>query len=150
MIRPATPADVPAIRAIEAEGAAAAHWTEQQYAELFAGGTARLVLVAERGAVAGFLVACQIGPEWEIENIAVAGAQQRQGLGSALLAEFLSTVKGSEANCVFLEVRASNAAARSLYRKHGFVETGRRRLYYDHPAEDAVLYRLSLERGAGT
>lgn len=41
---------------------------------------------------------------------------------------------------VFLEVRESNMAARRLYEKLGFAETGRRRGYYANPPEDAVLY----------
>ena len=31
------------------------------------------------------------------------------------------------------------AAARNLYEKLGFVEVGRRRNYYEHPREDAVI-----------
>ena len=45
-----------------------------------------------------------------------------------------------------LEVRESNAAARALYTKHGFRETGRRRGYYRDPIEDAVLYARPLLR----
>ncbi len=49
---------------------------------------------------------------------------------------------------VILEVRASNQPALGLYRRLGFVETGRRPGYYmdpPEPAEDAVLMRLGLE-----
>ena len=38
-----------------------------------------------------------------------------------------------------LEVRASNAAALSLYESEGFEIVGRRRNYYHHPAEDALV-----------
>ena len=43
---------------------------------------------------------------------------------------------------LLLEVRASNAAAIGLYRKYGFIETGRRKNYYPLPEggyEDAIL-----------
>ena len=38
-----------------------------------------------------------------------------------------------------LEVRASNAPAIALYRKHGFQAVGQRRNYYQKPDEDALL-----------
>jgi ribosomal protein S18 acetylase RimI-like enzyme len=42
---------------------------------------------------------------------------------------------------MFLEVRASNAAARALYASAGFVAVGRRARYYRDPDEDAVVMR---------
>ena len=43
---------------------------------------------------------------------------------------------------LFLEVRASNTAAKNLYKSLGFLETGVRRGYYHGPAEDALLMEL--------
>jgi ribosomal-protein-alanine N-acetyltransferase len=149
LIRPATPADLPALRSIEAHAASAAHWSDQDYQRLFRPEPSRLALVIEDGSPQGFLIAKQIGPEWEIENIAVAEADQRRGLGSMLLAHFLDLIRQQQAESVFLEVRASNAPARALYKKHGFTETGRRRSYYQHPTEDAVLCRFSFPPVAG-
>jgi ribosomal-protein-alanine N-acetyltransferase len=40
---------------------------------------------------------------------------------------------------VTLEVRTSNIAAQSLYRKYGFGEAGIRRAYYTDNLEDAVI-----------
>ena len=48
------------------------------------------------------------------------------------------------AGAVFLEVRESNRAARALYEKWAFLESGRRRGYYKDPEEDAILYRLDF------
>ena len=48
------------------------------------------------------------------------------------------------AKAVFLEVRESNYAARALYEKWAFVESGRRRRYYQDPNEDAILYRIDF------
>ena len=42
---------------------------------------------------------------------------------------------------VFLEVRESNAAARSLYQKAGFVQVGIRFGYYSHPVESGIVMR---------
>ncbi|MBZ5629336.1 MAG: ribosomal protein S18-alanine N-acetyltransferase [Acidobacteriia bacterium] len=144
MIRPATPADLPTLRRIEAHSATAAHWSDQEYQRLFTSELFRLVLVIEEETLLGFLVAHRIGPEWELENIAIEPSARRRGLATALLSRFFEVLRQQKAESVFLEVRASNAAARALYEKHGFAETGRRRDYYDHPTEDAVLYRKSV------
>jgi ribosomal-protein-alanine N-acetyltransferase len=141
LIRPATPADVPALRRIAAEASTAAQWDDHAYDRLFDGDSARLVLVIGDDSIQGFLVAQSIGPEWELENIVVAPGAQRRGLASALLQHFLAVVKQRGGDTIFLEVRSSNAPARALYAGHGFVETGRRHGYYQNLDEDAVLYR---------
>ena len=144
LIRLATSVDVHAMRRIEAQAATAAHWSEDEYERIFAGDPPRLALVihdTHDDTVQGFLIANRIGPEWELENIAVAAGARRRGLASALLGHFLDGVKQQGGESVFLEVRASNAAARALYAKYGFAVTGLRRNYYQYPGEDAVLYR---------
>jgi len=42
----------------------------------------------------------------------------------------------------FLEVRESNVAAQTLYRKFGFEEVGRRKKYYANPPETAIVMRV--------
>jgi ribosomal-protein-alanine acetyltransferase len=145
--------------AIERQSDTAAHWSEQQYDELFRtseGRPRRLALVVDEIAdgpasglssgtsrILGFLIANQIGPEWELENVVVAPASRRKGLATRLLTALLTQVE-TKSERVFLEVRESNQAARALYARLGFEERGRRKLYYANPAEDAVLYRLIL------
>jgi ribosomal-protein-alanine N-acetyltransferase len=144
-IRLATSADLSALRRIEAQAPTTAHWNDNEYERIFAGDPPRLALVIDDDTVQGFLIAKQVGVEWELENIVVAAGAQRRGLASALLTHFLDVVKQQGGGSVFLEVRASNAAARALYAKHGFAETGRRRYYYQHPEEDAVLYQRMID-----
>jgi ribosomal-protein-alanine N-acetyltransferase len=141
---------------LERQCATAAHWTEAQYREAFQRERMeRLVLVAEasepiasgpdagRG-VPGFLVARHLAPEWELENIVVAPSARRQGHGNGLLNALLAAARETNSASVFLEVRESNAAARTLYEKAGFEQTGRRKSYYTSPVEDAILYRRTL------
>ena len=56
-IRPATPADIPAMRRLAAQADTAGQWSEAQYASLFQPGVRRLVLVIGQPVVEGFLVA---------------------------------------------------------------------------------------------
>jgi [ribosomal protein S18]-alanine N-acetyltransferase len=145
-IRPATAADIPAIAALESQADTAAHWSRQQYEEIFASSVPqRSVLVIEDAtAIQGFLVATVVAGEWEIENVAVAVDARRRGLGSLLVGKLLDQARGENAHAVFLEVRESNTPASALYQKFGFAETGRRKDYYRNPREDAIVYRLSL------
>jgi ribosomal-protein-alanine N-acetyltransferase len=126
------------------------HWTEQQYLDLLAarsGSPTRLTLVAHHdgsSALAGFLVARHSAPEWELENIVVAPAVRRMGIGKQLMNTLQVQARQSNSDAILLEVRESNTAARCLYEELGFRETGRRKAYYTNPREDAVLYSKIL------
>lgn len=167
-VRPATAADIPALLDLERQCPDAAHWSPQQYDDLFRAredGSRRLVLVLDESAegstrepisqlesassravlrVLGFLIANQIGAEWELENIVIDPASRRKGLATRLLTALLDRARETNSESVFLEVRESNQAARAFYVRLGFEESGRRKRYYAHPQEDAVLYRLLL------
>jgi ribosomal-protein-alanine N-acetyltransferase len=147
---------------LERASPAAAHWPRQQYEGLFVttGGqqsSERLAWVAEDDCAAApkmglseatsvlaFLVAHRVETEWELENIVVAGAARRRGVGTGLLNELIAHARAKNGSGIFLEVRESNQSARGLYRKMGFEETGRRKGYYANPAEDAILGRLKF------
>jgi len=156
-VRAATLADLPALLALERGAPTAAHWGEGEYRGLLTEDTGHVTLVIEEDYVHGFIVSRDLGPEWEIENIVVAGVVQRQGLGERLVAELLALACSRGAKAMFLEVRESNGPARALYSKMGFLESGRRRSYYRAPEEDALLYkkivtagtRKSVEAGKG-
>lgn len=158
-IRPATPVDIPGVRALAQQAANAAHWSEEEYANL---GSTAIVLVAEQeGEICGMVCAKPVAGEWELENIVVAAGILRCGVADTLMRELLATIQpmpqvrahSLDANLgnsaapsnIFLEVRESNLPARRLYEKHGFRETARRRNYYQNPPEDAILYARPLE-----
>jgi ribosomal-protein-alanine N-acetyltransferase len=87
----------------------------------------------------GYVVALVMGPEAEIADLAVAPEARRLGIGRALLARVLAELGEAGARTVYLEVRESNLAARTLYEADGFESVGRRRGYYRHPVEDALV-----------
>lgn len=145
LIRPATPADIPAMMRLVSHSATAAHWSREQYERAFGGDSPRReAWVIVENVLQGFLVAHEVAGEWEIENIAVAGPARRRGLGTRLLGEFLRRAQAEGATAIFLEVRESNHAARALYEKWAFIESGCRPRYYSQPQEDAIVYRLAL------
>jgi ribosomal-protein-alanine N-acetyltransferase len=82
--------------------------------------------------------------EAEILKLSVAETARHKGVGYLLL-DFVIGYCGTKGvkNC-FLELRASNRAARNLYEKRGFLRVGSRKNYYDQPREDAILMQLEL------
>jgi ribosomal-protein-alanine N-acetyltransferase len=146
---------------LDHQSPSAAHWSRQQYESIFANSdpqlSERFALVAEdtfetqhamaaRGPhpIVAFVAAQRVDTEWELENIVVAENSRRRGLAISLLGELVDHVRANQGRSIFLEVREANRAARALYRKVGFVETGTRKSYYSNPSENAILYQLSL------
>jgi [ribosomal protein S18]-alanine N-acetyltransferase len=144
-VRPGTAADVVPLMAIARHSATAAQWPAAEYEKLISPESGRAFLVVvEDDQVCGFIVGREVAREWEIENVAVSGHARRRGLGSRLLGEFLDCVRARGGTEIYLEVRESNHAARKLYEKWGFIETGRRKSYYHNPPDDAMLLRFSF------
>ena len=77
--------------------------------------------------------------EAELFKITVAPHCRRRGIGTSLLLGFEELCREDGCVSVFLEVRAGNAAALSLYSKLGYRMVGRRKKYYIAPQDDAVI-----------
>ncbi|HEU4712708.1 MAG TPA: ribosomal protein S18-alanine N-acetyltransferase [Pyrinomonadaceae bacterium] len=100
--------------------------------------------IIEHQRIAGYIVARESAGELHINNVAVRDQYRRRGIGSALLGHILETGKQLNVKVAFLEVRAGNRAAQSLYEKKGFKAIARRADYYSDPREDAVVMSLVL------
>lgn len=103
-----------------------------------------LVALDEQGAVAGYAGLQVVLDEGYILNVAVRPDCRRQGVAGRLLQVFLDFARGNKLAFLTLEVRASNYAAIALYGSRGFRGVGRRKNYYEHPREDAVIMTLDL------
>ena len=139
------------MRLLEQQAETAAHWSQREYEALFAADApARIALVAENEVgsgivrIHGFVIARCAPGEWELENVVVARAQRRLGIGTILIQYLLLCAREQGTTSVLLEVRESNLAARRLYEKLGFCLAGRRPGYYREPPEDALLLKISI------
>ena len=94
--------------------------------------------------VIGYIVARVVASEAHINNVAVREEFRRQGLGGLLLRQILQAARANGGKVAFLEVRAANLAAQSMYEKCGFKTVARRRNYYSSPVEDALVMSLVL------
>lgn len=100
------------------------------------------------GVLTGYGIISIAAGESHLLNLAVDPTSQQMGLGRLLL-EHLCAVAGEwRAECMYLEVRPSNTAARKLYESAGFTEFGCRRGYYPQVSkdvrEDALVLRKLL------
>jgi [ribosomal protein S18]-alanine N-acetyltransferase len=77
--------------------------------------------------------------EAHITTFAVEPGWRRRGVGGRLMLELMRVARDVGARVVTLEVRLSNAAARSLYRQFGFKPVGIRPRYYSDNSEDALI-----------
>jgi len=113
-------------------------------ADMLARARERITVAAEDGALLGYIVFSSVLDEGSVDNIAVAPEHRRKGAADALLTDAVDRARKNGLQYIYLEVRASNAPAIALYKKHGFFEAGRRRNYYEKPREDAILMTLVL------
>ena len=106
--------------------------------------SAFLVALDGEGEVAGYAGLQVVLDEGTVTNIAVRPDCRRRGVAGRLLQVFRDFAQGNRLAFLTLEVRASNYAAIALYGSRGFRGVGRRKNYYEHPREDAVIMTLDL------
>ena len=152
--RPMTTADLDSVIAIEIS--AYAHpWTRGNFIDSLAAGYHSQLRHDADGALIGYFIALPGFEETHLLNLTVAPAWQRQGHGQALLDRLAAWAHGRGDLALWLEVRQSNAGARALYEREGFVQVGSRRGYYPagrQQREDAVVMRrkvLGIPAAAG-
>lgn len=97
----------------------------------------------------GFALGRVVEDEAELLTLAVSPKEQRTGTGTWCLAAFESRAFDEGARRAFLEVAATNTAARALYAKAGWREDGVRSGYYRADPEpiDAILMSKALRSG---
>lgn len=136
----------------EASGLSRWGW-EAYHAELAQGSNVLMfVALGQDGAtgqssgrsVRGFIASRLIANELHVNNVAVRDEDRRQGIGQALLERVIAEGRRLGAQLAFLEVRAGNKIAQSLYARCGFKRRGIRRNYYSDPVEDALVMSRTI------
>ncbi len=104
---------------------------------------------SQRHPIRGFAGMWVLLDEAHVTTIGVDPAFQGRGLGEFLFAALLDEAMQRQTTWVTLEVRVSNMAAQSLYRKYGFTVQGRRPRYYSDNNEDAyIMWSASMKEPA--
>ena len=110
--------------------------------------SAFLVALDEEERVVGYAGLQVVLDEGYITNVAVRPDCRRRGVAGRLLDVFERFAEGNHLAFLTLEVRAGNYAAIALYGRHGYRGVGRRKNYYEHPREDAVIMTRKFGEGA--
>jgi [ribosomal protein S18]-alanine N-acetyltransferase len=147
LIRNATHRDLPRIWEIE-RLCFAQPWSLNSFRRELTLPFSRLVIAssdpdADGELPAGFLCRWLVTDESHILNIAVHPEARRLGIGTELMQVAIDEAKAKQVRLVTLEVRRSNLAARSLYRRFDFEERRLRRNYYA-AGEDAIVMERRL------
>jgi ribosomal-protein-alanine N-acetyltransferase len=131
VLRPMGERDVDAVRALDAL-VQPTPWSEAFLRDQLADAEARTLLVAEGadGAPVGHAALVVVADEGHVTSIAVDPVHQRRGIGACLLAALCRDARARGLTAMTLEVRTSNEAAISLYRRFGFAPAGVRPGYY--------------------
>jgi ribosomal-protein-alanine N-acetyltransferase len=135
------PADVSVLATIHAE-AFHAPWDAAAFESLLGQAGVFAIRAAD-----GFILCRIVLDEAEILTLAVRPTARRAGLGARLTQAAADFAARAGVDRLFLEVAEDNDAARALYDRLGFVQTGHRRNYYekaDGSRVDARLLTLDL------
>jgi len=139
-IRAANESDIPALLSIERDVFSENPWTASQFQyELNKNPYASLAVYEENDQIIGMIDWWIMYENADIANIGVLKEYWHKGIGSKLLEYAINTIDQAGCEAIHLEVRVSNTAAISLYEKHGFIQVGIRKRYYEN-GEDA--YRM--------
>lgn len=103
------------------------------------------VAVTDGGEVAGYGGIWCVCGEGQITNIAVRPENRRMHIGSAILEKIVSLAEELDTEFITLEVRVSNTAAQTLYKKFGFEAVSIRKRYYRDNGEDALLMQKKVK-----
>ncbi|WP_461516338.1 ribosomal protein S18-alanine N-acetyltransferase [Porticoccus sp.] len=141
-VRPMVEGDLDAIAEIEQQ--VTPHpWNRKQFEDSFLKHHCLSMVLGDQ--VVGYAVFTLVAGESEILNIAIGSQWQGRGLGSQLLNALIERISG-EAEHLFLEVRADNYPAQTLYQNAGLVEICVRKNYYrtaDGP-KDAIIMAIDF------
>ncbi len=148
LFRPLSAADLDAMLVVE-QAAHAHPWSRRLLADSFGERyfTGSLWLqdkgVQKQEQLLGYFIADRILDESTLMNICVSPDRQGQGLGRQLMEHYLRLCEQLSLTQRWLEVRESNTSARALYLSCGYVESGRRRHYYQGASgpEDAIMMK---------
>ena len=121
-------------------------WSEGSVASELENPLSRWLVALEGDQVLGYVGSQTVLDESDMMNLAVDPAFRRRGIARALVCALIEQLRKMGSRCLTLEVRASNESAQALYACLGFVQVGRRKNYYHHPKEDALILRKEWEK----
>ena len=120
-------------------------WTKRIFIDCLRAGYQCWVLANKQQIVAHGVMSVAIG-ESHLLTLCVHPEYQRMGYGRKIFTLLMDRAHKLDAEICFLEVRASNSGAITLYRSLGFTQIGERKNYYpgNDGREDVIIMSRSL------
>ena len=142
-LRVATEVDIPALYALETD-CFPDPWSQKSLRDTLREERSFFAVAEMAGKVVGYINTTYILDEMELNRICTLPDYRRQGIGAALLQAAFAFAKEKHIQSFFLEVRASNLPAQTLYRSAGFTQVGLRKKFYQNPTEDGLIMRADI------
>ncbi len=140
--------DLSAVVQIE-QTAQASPWARLSFEEsLTKGDLCRVIELYDQ--IVAYHISSMVVDELHILNVVCAPKHRGLGFGHAMMHDIIGYAEQQDLTKIFLEVRASNEVAQSLYEKWGFRQIAHRKAYYralskDQNREDAKVYLRELK-----
>ena len=133
--------DILSVSELEKECFQGESWSFGTIASAYENPAYEMLVAEEDGEILGYGCTCTTLDTCDLENVLVAEAYRRGGVGRAILNALLADAKERGAEKVFLEVRVSNSAALRLYLSCGFVGVHARTRYYSDGEDCLVMVK---------
>ncbi len=144
-LRTADEADLEALLTLE-RACFSSSWSRRSFEEELANESSRLWVAGSAAVpVLGYLCYRMIIDAMDILRIGVLPSWRGRRIAYRLLGKGLHEGRASGARTAVLEVRPSNASALNLYRKLGFLNSGKRAGYFLDNGESALILTRGLE-----
>ncbi|HHU71032.1 MAG TPA: ribosomal protein S18-alanine N-acetyltransferase [Clostridiales bacterium] len=137
-IRKMTEADLSYVSAIEYD-IFSVPWKEEDFRKAIENPNNDYLIAEIDSRIVGYCGYWGIPPEGYIYNVAVHKEYRRQQIAYNMLTFLMDRATERGITELTLEVRMSNAPAKSLYEGLGFKEVGIRKDFYSKPTEDGVI-----------
>jgi [ribosomal protein S18]-alanine N-acetyltransferase len=123
--------DAPSLVSLHRQGFALG-WDGPEFERLLAepSSLAHGIFLSNSARPAGFVLSRFIQDEAEILTLVLGKASRGKGFSSPLMSAHVNAMERLGVTCLHLEVNENNAPALALYKKMGFLVTGRRPAYY--------------------
>lgn len=114
-------------------------WSEAMIAEELCNPVSEYYGMRQEGRLVAYAGIQIVADEGYMTNIAVHPDYRRLGMAKRLMDRLFERAVERGLTMISLEVRESNYKAVNLYKAYGFTRVGRRKNYYQNPAEDALI-----------
>lgn len=122
-------------------------WNKQAYLRDLENDIAYNYVLEHDGIIIGYYGFWIMFDNIDITKVSIRKEFQGMGLSHILLRDLFSRISNVDIKTITLEVRVSNEAAISLYKKHGFKQICIRKNYYSNK-EDAYILQKEVEEDA--